>query len=263
MEEALRLAAGLPAALEKVQSLAEDVDRLLGEQAELSAHPRTREIGKDAQKKQQVFRAQVAGLSAVASKITHRSKEDINFATTTWQEILTLNSKVDPEKLAGEDLIAIATRAREAIEETPDTQALYIASIEIPLYSLAYFHAEIMAAFLGRPSPLRAALDTSAALFKAVGMDVAGTAIPFLGTLTTLFGLMKPRIERESQQMRAANQIQDRQYQFDDQMTALLGIADFVEANTQLADQALTTTRAYFDINAAWLVEILKATARD
>jgi hypothetical protein len=86
--------------------------------------------------------------------------------------------------------------------------------------------------------------------------------VPALGTLETVFGLLKPRIEAETERMRNTAQQMDRLFQLDDQLTELLEFADFIEATTKFADRALASARLAFESDAAWLVGVLAAAER-
>ena len=160
--------------------------------------------------------------------------------------------------LADEERLAQCKRAWQTIEATPDVAALPIAAVHVTLYSVVYCHGDVLSAFLGRPSTARATLEATGTLVKAIATDVAGTMVPFLGTLEAVFDLMTPRIEREAERMRNVRQHLDLLFQLDDQLTALLGYASFAETVTNSANQSLATGMTSFTRDADWLIGVLQ-----
>jgi hypothetical protein len=251
MEEADRLAGVLDDAQEQVGSRVLEAFNLVEGQKAASKNARTRAIYAGVQKNHKKVGARGSSIADGAQKLLQDYREDNYLART--QQIMAQLGGVNARKLADEELLARAKQAWQTIEGTPDAVALHIASVQISLFSQTFYYADVLNAFLDYPSVFRRTLDVAGELVKALATDVAGAAIPFLGTLNTIFELMEPRIERLTEQMRQATKLLDRLFQFDDQLTELLGYASFVEENTRLADRSLGVVRVSFKRDAAWL----------
>jgi hypothetical protein len=261
MVEAVRMAKELADTLEEIRSQGLDVIGLIAGQTGESTHDRMRAIYEQALTKHERLTTEVVRLSVNADKVLHRY--ELSDYISKIQEIEARRARLDVTKLADEELLAQCERAWQSIEGIDDAFAIDIASIHIPLYSLAYSHGDVLRAFLGRPSKGRSAIEAAGALLGAGVTDVAGIAMPCLGTLKTALELMTPRIERETERMRSATEQLDRLFLLDDHLTELLAYASFVDATTKLADTCLSSARASFETDAAWLVDVYAAAARD
>jgi len=233
-----------------------DVVHLIEEQLKGSADERTRAPWAEALGKIQQITVRGGDLVDGAQKLLQDYRADNYLART--QAVLTYLGDVDPMKLADEDLIARAKQAWRTIETTQDAVELQIASVQIPLFSQTFYFADVLNAFLQKPSAFRRTLDVAGALVKALATDIAGTTVPFLGTLMTVFDLMEPRIDRMTKELRNAVAVYDRLYMFHDQLTEVFGYEGFVEESTRLADQSLEIVRSSFVRDAAWLSDVFK-----
>jgi len=252
------LAEGLDDVLQKTLALGLDVINLLSSQQAACAHERTQGIYAEVMDSHGRFVNQMADLSVEADRIQGRcTPSDYAVQVQKVQEKL---NHVNIAGLADAELIALCARAWEAIEAMPDTVGLPLASAGIARFSLAYSHAEVLSAFLGRPSLGYQALGGIAKLVKAVALDVGGSVVfPFLGTLETLSELATPQVKRDAERMRTARSEWDRLFVFGDQLTMLVQGADLAQTNARAADQAIVKANLDFDRDVRWLSEVLDA----
>jgi hypothetical protein len=152
------------------------------------------------------------------------------------------------------------------MESEPDNVELLVAAVAIAHYSQLFYYVDLLNTFLQYPTEYRRALDVASNLAQAVVMDLAGTAIPFLGTITTIintvFDLAEPRIKKKIEELRQAAEVFDRVCDFGDQLTELSGYQDFTKENMRHADQIFKITHASFATNADWLSAVLGNAAR-
>jgi hypothetical protein len=260
LAEATKLGLALKPMLVEIASLAPQADAILTDAIATSSSDRTKAILSQATAKHaEIIKAGVR-LSSGSNIIIDRyekSKHDEPLRT-----VLALLGNVDAAKLANEELLAQCVRARQTLEDAPEVWAVQVSSVNIPLYSLPFFHLNLLRAFLNRPSVLDSTFSGAAALFKALAKDFAGEVVPFLGTIETIVQLATPAMERDVERMRQATERLDRLFQFDDSLTNLTSHARYVESTIRLADEATTDYCARFERDAAWLIGALTAAAR-
>jgi hypothetical protein len=200
-------------------------------------------------------------LGEVSHELLHESKLDNDFYAARWQEIAARNSRVDPRKIANAELLDLMTRALQTMERTPDAVETLVSLAAIAQYAATFYYADLLRALLQYPTAYRRMLDMAGALAKAAAMDLGGTVIPFLGTITTaidtVFDLIEPRIEKKIAEFQQATVIYDRLCDFDDQLTELLGHQDFADDLIRSAGLTLKTTRTSFTADAAWVIAVL------
>jgi hypothetical protein len=261
MKEALRLAGVVNDVKKEVASRGLDVIQLLASQEAASTNPRIWEIIKGAEEKHGQTIAKGGDLTNGLGELLREYKKDNAFYIARWQEVIARLSRVDAQKIANEELLDLMTRARQTMERTPETTELLVASTEIAHFSQFFYYADLLNAFLQFPPAYRRMLDEAGGLLKSIAIDLAGTVVPFFGTITavvdTVFNLMEPRITKKMEELRQATVLFDRLCDFDDQLTELLGYENFTEEIIGLAGQTLKTTRASFTTDAAWLSAVL------
>jgi hypothetical protein len=260
-EEALRLADLVNGVNEELLSRGLDVIKLLSSVEAASANPRTRGIIKGAREKNSLYIKRGGSLSDIYKELLQEHGREIDFYIVHWQEVLKRNRRVDPEKIANEELLGLITQARQTMESAPAAAQVLVALAAIANYSQYLYYVDLLNALLQYPTKYRRTLDLAGVLAKAAVMDLAGTAIPFLGTLTTvidtIFDLAEPRIDKKVEELRKATEDYDRVCDFDDQLIELLKYADFAEENMGFADRTLKATHVSFAREAAWLSAVL------
>ncbi|HTH59677.1 MAG TPA: hypothetical protein VL689_05925 [Paraburkholderia sp.] len=258
--EATKLGHAVKPVLVEIASLVPQVDAILREAIATSSSDRTRAILSEAiDKHAEIINAAVR-LSSHSSIVIDRhkkSKQDERLG-----KAFALVRNLDATKLEDAELVAQCKRAIQSLVEAPEVWAVQISSVNIPLYSLPFFHLNLLRAFLNRPSVLDSTFSSAVSLFKALAKDLAGEVVPFLGTIETIVQLATPAMERDIEHMRQATERLDRLFQFDDSLTNLTSHARYVESTIRLADEATTDYVARFERDAAWLIDALTAAAR-
>jgi hypothetical protein len=245
----------------EVTSLGLDAIKLLASQDTPSANPQIRAIIRRSEEKHSQVIAKGGSLSNGFGELLQECRKDQDFYIARWQEVLARNSRVDAQKIANEELLDLLTRARQTMESAPEDIGVLVDSAAIANFSQFFYYADLLNALLQYPTKYRRVLDVAGDLAKAAVMDLAGTAVPFLGTITTaidtVFDLMEPRIEKKIEELRRATTDFNRVADFGDQLTELLGYADFTQEVIRNASRTLKTNRASFTTDAAWLSAVL------
>jgi hypothetical protein len=258
--EALRLGGAFEEAKKQIAERVLEVVGLVQQLEEQSEHPRARELFTGIREKHKTI-AHRGGQIVDAARATMVTYRDDNY-TDRIQKLLELNANVDPVKIADEELLAELKRAWDTVLDVPDGGALRIASIQITQFSQMFYLADAMSTFLGYPSTFRRVLDAARSLAKAAVLDVTGTAIPFLGTLMTVFDLFEPRIDKVTEDMLNSARNYERNLEYDSRLDEILAYANFVEENILLAGQSLESIRTSFARDELWLEGVLTNAAR-
>lgn len=244
-----------------------DVIKLLSAQEAASKNPRITAIIQGTRAHNQQTIANGGSLADGTHELLQASKQDNAFYTDRWQEVLARNSRVDPQKIANAELLDLLTRARQTVERTPDAVETLVAVAVITQYAPTFYYADLLNVLLQYPTAYRRVLDAAGALAKEAILDLGGTVIPFLGTITTavdtVFDFIEPRIDKKIAEFQQATVIFDRLCDFDDQLGELLGHQDFAEDIIRSAGLTLQTTRASFTTDAAWLSAVLGNAEQD
>jgi hypothetical protein len=264
LAEASRLAREeVPRAQRTIVSLAPHVEESLYEHVASSANERTKALCAGAAEKHGRLVVEAEGLSAGAGAITTRFLRGEASYRAKLEEVFARRARVDPAKLADEELLAECERVSQSVEETLlDAWALRVSSVQIPLFLLVFSHADVLRAFLGKKSAFGQALDGMRQLGGAALIDLAGTAIPWLGVIQTALELMRPQIEREIERMSAAIEYIDRLFGLDDQLNVLLEYASYTGVLVETADLSLAAAQGAFERDADWLIEVFAVIAR-
>jgi hypothetical protein len=245
----------------KMVKLGSDVIQLLASQEVASTNRRVREIIQSVRKNNALALEKGSSLRHNFDELMRACGNDVDFYGTRRQEIRSRSSLVDRQKPITKELLDLIAQAHQTVENTPKTIRLLMDSAAIVNFSQAFNYIDLLNAFLQYPTTYRRTLDVAGNLAKAVALDLAGKAIPFLGTITamidTVFDLMEPRFEKKMEELRQATTVFDRVCDFDDQLTELLEYVDFAEEYMRFADQTSKTTRASFTIDSAWFSAVL------
>jgi hypothetical protein len=238
-----------------------EVVQLLAAQEVASTNPRITAIIRGAEAHNGQTIANGGSLADGFGELLQESMLDNAFYLARWQEFGARYSRVDMQKIANAELGELMIRALQSMERTPDAVETLVSLAAIAQFAASFYYVDLLRVLLQYPTAYRRMLDTSGALAKAAVMDLAGTVIPFLGTITTaidtVFDLIEPRIEKKIAEFRQATVIYDRLCDFDDQLTELLGHQDFAENLIRSAGLTLKTTRASFTADAAWVIAVL------
>jgi hypothetical protein len=261
MAEALRLGRLVNDNKDELAKRGVEVIQLLASQEAASTNPRITAIIQGAEEKNSQAIAKGGGLASGNGELLQECRKDQDYYRVRWQEVLARNSRVDAQRIANEELLDLLTRARQTMETAPEAIEVLAALAAIANFSQILYYADLLNALLQYPTKYRRTLDVARDLAKAAAMDLAGKAIPFLGTITTVidtvFDLMEPRIEKKIEEFRQATVLYDRVCDFDDQLIELLGYADFAEEVMHRAERTLKATRASFTNDADWLSAVL------
>lgn len=256
LDEAVRLAKAFNKSQATVASQVSDMKQLI-EQSEMDAdHDLNRDLYKKIIGKSRDVGERGLQLASVAESIVQAYGKD-NYGKRRF-EIATKLSTANPNDFGDSFQTALIERSWKIVERTPDEADLCVSAVEILLISQGFFFADSIATFLARPSKFRRALDDAGLLVQAITADIAGKAIPFLGTLKTVLQLMEPRIERELKESAKAVHFYDRVFHFDDQLGEVHNYMNYVEETERLAIEALDQARAPFRASEDWLSEALK-----
>ena len=255
LAEATKLGNALAALLSEIAALAPQVNTILASAIATSSSARTKSILQEAIDKHADLIRAGASLPNHSQVILERFKQSKH--EVALRTVLALLDNIDVDKLADEELLAQCTRARQTIEQAPEVWAIQVSAVHIPLYSLPFFHLNLLREFLNRPSRLDQTFSGAIALFKAVAKDLAGEAVPFLGVLETVFELTTPAMERDVESMRHATNKLDRLFQFDDALTNVMSHARYVEAAIRFADDSTRAYSLHFERDATWLATAL------
>jgi hypothetical protein len=262
-EEAHRLSAGFPA--EEVLTTGLDGISLLREGLR-EANPRAQGIFRDTLQRNGEVADSLRGFNERAHALLRRYRQDD--LSGRIEEMLAHLHRVDVNKLVrtvgNPDLLGEAERRRDNVYRVNDVTSLCIASAEIPVYSLAYAHADASNVFLGRPPKYRATLSSAGALMQAVALDFAGLAFPFVGTLKTVFEEMEPWIDKEVEKIKQAAQQMNRIYNFCDALSGLSSqyvpfVGDSINAANNLYDSFVKE----FTTDLNWLNRVFIDAAKD
>jgi len=179
-----------------VGALWPDVERLLKEAQNRSRHPKT----KDLYAKLSALQRQIVDHTARALDGAQRSIGIFKTAgfVPTMQDVQVALRSVDPSRIADETTQADISGALGVIERVQREFSKGIASIHLAAYDLPQSHAELMEAYLGRPTARRRlASGTVDLLVAAIGDFVPGS-----GTMAEALRQLRPRITEEVKSIR-------------------------------------------------------------
>jgi hypothetical protein len=161
-------------------------------------------------------------------------------------------ARVDP------DLLREASRRNYDALDVPAVTATCVASAQIPIYFLAFAYGDIMRAYVNKPPLARRALDNASELVRAAALDFAGAYVPFLGTVSAIFQVVQPWIEREKRRMVEAIPVIDRLFNLDAGLTGLVRFSATVEESTRQVAEFSSAYQISFADDIRWLTEFAR-----
>jgi hypothetical protein len=256
MDEAYALARDLEDAVPRIESNTRSAVQLLQEQEAGSGHARTKQHYADVQAKNVQLAGRTLELIACTDELRRVVASDDYVRPA--QDFLALVGRLqlDDEEL-GE-----AERTLVIIMRIPDAVDLRLASAHIPLFAASFYYSDILTAFLGLPSLKRRSLDVAWQLGGAILTDAAGTVVPFLGIMMAVHDVMEPQMKRVSERMTQATRAMDRLNQLEDELAALIGYQQFVDAMIRWAAEGLESARSAFATAEQTLAAVLAEAER-
>lgn len=242
-------------------TLAEDVRIILAKAKSSSKQTRTLEIFESITARNRSLTDRIGLLYKRAKLIFDALRE-----APVEQTVITIRDRlqrVDPEKLADEELLALCYRARHTVEAAPGVLSLHLVLAHLPLDSLTLLHHDALCTFLGKPTGVDRAKGMAAPVFEAAVLDGIGLVVPGAGTVKAIIEVTQPHLEQEIQRFgQAATQI-DRAFRLDDLLSDLCSFADSVDSCEQQARIGLDQYLEILQRDADWLADTLKQAARD
>lgn len=261
LEEAGRLGEVFQKARPQISERMVEVVELVREAEFQSANSRTKAIFTEIMEKHARIAAREIEFSDdVAGLIRGSGYEDY---VERVRKLMELTARVDPAKIADEELLTQLARARKTVFDAPGLTAMQIASVMIPRFAQMAYFADAVNALLGYPAAFRQVLDVAGALVGALAEDIAGTMIPFLGVLRAVFELAETRIQKATEEIVGATKQIDRIFRYGDELDSILVYEVFCEESLAVVVRSSEIVRESVTRDDAWLSEALARAARD